>query len=172
MTLLFAAIQKFRDAPGAGVKTEYVLGTAPGGGGGMDFAVGTETFQWNSQSIPSSVKPRHLVSLSVDTTGLSAAGVLTITINGKKYAVNAGVVGYTIITQQAPLTMTFSSAGATGTVNVSVYDYNALFTGTGGNTSAVGPAGQGGGGVSGGGGGAPFGGSDIGPFGTDGFGPL
>ncbi len=168
MNILFAAINRFRDAQGAGVKTEYTLGQSSGGGDGMNFALGTEVFQWNSECVPSGVKPRHIVSLRVDTSQLTAGKSLTINAAGRNYVVAAGSTGYVIVALNAPFTMSITSGGGTGVVNVSAYDYNALFTGTHGS---VGPAGQSASGVSGGSS-QPFGGSDIGPFGTDGFGPL
>jgi hypothetical protein len=132
MIYLFAAINRFRDSHGSGVKTEWALGTGPGGGDGMDFATGAEIFQWSSESVPSGAKPRRLASLRVDTSAWgAAANSLVIIINGRTYTFPGGNVGYLVVTANAPFTMIVKglTQNIAGQVGLAAYDYNALFTG-------------------------------------------
>lgn len=166
MTILFASITRFRDAFRAVPKTQYVLGTGNGGGDGMDFVAGTEVFQWNSESIPYGLKPRRIISLWIDASGLTAGKNLIIKTPTQTIVVAGGQQTYAIATLNAPFTMSISTNGGTGTVNVTAYDYNVLYTGlpttgssaSSGTTAATGGSGGGGyqGGGSGGGGGRGF----------------
>lgn len=131
MTNLFASIKTFRDGIGTGVKAQYQLGTGPGGGDGMDFAAGTEVFQWNSENIPYGKRPGRIVSLWVDASQIATTKNLAISIQGgQTLVIQGGSQGYYILTASAPFTMTITSGGGTGVVQVTAYNYNALFTGT------------------------------------------
>lgn len=129
MTILFAAINRFRDVPRGVPKTQYILGTGNGGGDGMDFAVGTEVFQWSSENIPYGLKPKRIITLWVDCSAI-AAGTITIQTGTQKFVFTAASQGYVILTMNAPFTMKVSATGATGLVNITAYDFNANYTGT------------------------------------------
>lgn len=151
MTFLFAAINRFRDVARDAPKTQYVLGTGSGGGDGMDFATGNEVFTWSSESVPSGVKPKRIISLWVDASGLTAGKNLIIKTPTQQIVVAGGQQTYVVATLNAPFTMQVSTNAGTGTVNVTAYDYNALYTGTS-TASTAGTGTSGGSGGSGGGG--------------------
>lgn len=162
MNILFASITRFRDDPRSAPKTQYVLGASSGGGDGMNFAAGTEVFQWGSEAVPYGLKPRRIISLWIDASALTAGKNLTITTPTQKIVVAGGTQTYAIATLNAPFTMSISTNGGTGIVNVTAYDYNVLYTGlSSGVTSSPGSAGTTGttGGGSGGSGGYQGGGS-------------
>lgn len=153
MNILFASITRFRDAKGALPKTQYVLGTGSGGGDGMDFATGNEIFQWGSESVPSGVKPRRIITLWIDASNLTAGKNLIVSTPIQQIVVPGGTQTYAIATLNAPFTMKISTNGGTGLVNVTAYDYNVLYTGisTGqSNSTASTGAGSGSGGSGGG----------------------
>ncbi len=154
MSILFASINRFRDAPGVSVKAQYVLGTGPGGGDGMNFATGAEVFQWNSETVPYGLKPRRIVSLWVDASQLTAGKNLTIVTPAQTIVVAGGSQGYMIATLNAPFTMIVKTNAGTGVVQITAYDFNALFAGT---ASAGAPVGGGATSSGGGGGGGSFG---------------
>lgn len=160
MTNLFSSINRFRDTPRSAPKTQYVLGTGNGGGDGMTFATGNEIFQWNSESIPYGFRPRQIISLWVDATGLTTGKNLILKTPTQQFVFAGGTQGYAIATLNAPFTMTITTNGGTGTVNVTAYDYNTLYTGlntgtgtSSGTTQTTGGSSGGGGGYQGGGGG-------------------
>lgn len=164
MSFLFASINRFRDTPGAPPKTQYVLGTGPGGGDGMDFATGSEIFSWSSESVPSSVKPRRIITLWIDASNLTAGKNLIIITGPQAIVVPAGTQTYAIATLNVPFTMRVSTNGGTGTVSITAYDYNVLYTGAtyvpagssgagAGSGGGLSSGGSGGGGYQGGGGG-------------------
>jgi uncharacterized membrane protein YgcG len=169
MIILFASITRFRDDPRAAPKTQYVLGTGNGGGDGMDFAAGTEVFQWSSEAVPYGLKPRRIISLWIDASALTAGKNLIIKTPTQQIVVAGGQQTYAIATLNAPFTMSISTNGGTGTVNVTAYDYNVLYTGlpgagqvaSSGTTQSTGGSGGGGGGGYQGGGSGGGGGKGL-----------
>lgn len=160
MTFLFASITRFRDVPHANPKTQYVLGTGFGGGDGMDFAIGTEVFEWNSDSVPSGVKPKRIITLWIDATNLTAGKNLIVKSKTQQVVIPGGQQDYVVFTVSAPFTITISTNGGTGVVNVTAYDFNAIYTGTSSGSTAGASSGGGSGGTGGGGysGGTNYGG--------------
>lgn len=160
MTQLFTSVDGFRDTANGAPKTQYDLGQSSGGGDGITFAIGNEVFTWNSNSVPSSVKPRRIISLWIDATGLTAGKNLIVQAGRQTFVVPGGTSqGFSIFAGNPPFNVQISTNGGTGTVHVIAYDYNVLFTGTssgGGSVvqaSGSGSSGAGGGGQSYGGGG-------------------
>lgn len=171
MTNLYSSITRFRDTAGSEPKTQYVLGVGNGGGDGMDFAAGTEVFQWNSESVPYGFKPRRIISLWVDASQLTSGKNLTIKTPTQTIVIAGGSQTYAVATLNAPFTMTITTNGGTGVVNVTAYDYNVLYTGLPVAAASSG-AGSGGSGGGGGGGGYQGGGYQGGGGGGGGKGGL
>lgn len=145
MTNLNANTIKLRQAEPPEGRQMYPLGTGPGGGDGMNFAVGTEVFQWNPESIQSHVKPSAILGLWVDARNLTAGKNLIITTPYQVFVFAGGNQGYIPMTSQMPFQMTVTTNGGTGVVNMIAYNYNPLFTGAPGIAAPSGGSGSGGG---------------------------
>jgi hypothetical protein len=130
----------------------YPMGTGPGGGDGMNFATGSETFSWSSQNVQDQVKPSAILGLWVDARNLTSGKNLIITTPFQTVIIAGGSQGYVILTAQAPVTVTFTTNGGTGIVFAIAYNYNPLFTGQISGAPVAGTPGGGGGGGSQGGG--------------------
>jgi uncharacterized membrane protein YgcG len=132
---------------------------------GINFFTGNEVFTWSSRSLGAG-EPSHIISAFVDASALTAGKTLTININnGQQILVIAGPTaaglpsqGYVIITAQMPFSMSITTNnGAAAAIIMTLYNYNALFTGASQQTAPVGAAG-GSGGTGGSGGGSLGGG--------------
>lgn len=167
MIFLFASITRFRDDPHSPPKTQYVLGTGQGGGDGMNFATGTENFQWNSEAIPFGYKPRRIISLWIDASNLTAGKNLIVQTPTQKVVVAGGNQTYATLTLNAPFTMSVTTNGGTGTVEITAYDYNVLYTGLPAGSGASSGSGSGTG-SSGGSSGGGFSGGSSGTGGSKG----
>lgn len=136
-------------------RAAFPLGSGNGGGDGLDFAVGTEVFQFNTNQIPGPQRPSGIQGMWVDASSLTVGKNLTITTPTQTFVFAGGNQGYIPITVGVPLTLKITSNGGTGTVFIILYNYNPLFTGSV-STAPVTPAGggTGGSGTSGSGGGS------------------
>lgn len=122
----------------------------------MNFVVGTEVFQFNTNQIPGPQRPSGILGMWVDATNLTAGKNLIITTPTQVFVFGGGNQGYIPMTAGVPLTITVTTNGGTGTVFIILYNYNPLFTGSISTAPVAGGAGgaSGGSGTSGAGGGA------------------
>ena len=155
MIQLYSGFLKLRQPEPPEGRAAFSLGAGNGGGDGMDFAVGTETFQFNTNQIPGPQRPSGILGMWVDATNLTAGKNLIITTPTQTFVFGGGNQGYIPITAGVPFTMKITSNGGTGTVFIILYNYNPLFTGSVSTAPAAGSSSGGstGSGTSGGGGG-------------------
>jgi hypothetical protein len=151
MTNLFATLVGLRQPEPPEGRKMLVLGTGPGGGDGLNFAVGTEVFQFNSNQSPGAQKLSGILGAWVDASNLTAGKNLVLQTATQKFVIAGGSQAYVVFTSTMPFSLSISSGGGTGTVTVILYNYNPLFTGTvaGAPVGASGTGGSSGGGSGG-----------------------
>jgi hypothetical protein len=165
-TNLYAVRTKLRQPEPKEGRAKYELGQGAGGGDGMDFATGNETFTFNTTQIPEAQRPSGIMGAWIDATGMAvgAGTQVTVKIGTQTFVVTAGTQAYVVAAQTVPcLTVVTAQGGAMGQLQVTLYNYNPLFTGQSnaavpGGASSGGSGGSSGGGTSGGGGGGGGGG--------------
>jgi len=157
MANLYAVRTKLRQPEPPEGRAKYELGQGAGGGDGMNFATGAEIFNFSTNQIPEAQRPSGIMGAWIDATAMAAAAgkQVTVQIGTQVFVVLAGTQTYVVCAQTVPCnTKVTAQGGATGQCQVTLYNYNPLFTGQG----AVSTAASGGGGAGGtGGGGAPGG---------------
>jgi hypothetical protein len=171
-TQLYATSTRLRQPEPPEGRMKYELGQGAGGGDGMNFAVGTEVFTYTTLKLPQAQQPSSIMGAWIDTTAMAAGAgkQVTVQIGTQTFVVTAGSQTYVVCAQTVPLNVTVTAqGGATGQVQVTLYNYNPLFTGQGAVAAAAATGGArggsqnagGGAGGSGGGGGTAGGGRPI-----------
>ncbi|HXT74617.1 MAG TPA: hypothetical protein VN785_12260 [Candidatus Angelobacter sp.] len=160
-TNLFASFLKLRQPEPPEGRAMFPLGSGNGGGDGMNFAVGTEVFQFNTNQVPGGQRPSAILGMWVDARNLTAGKNLIITTPTQTFVFAGGNQGYVPITAPMPLNITITTNGGTGTVFMILYNYNPLFTGSVATAPPQGTVSSGGGGISGTGGGGGGGGAGF-----------
>jgi hypothetical protein len=167
-TNLFATKTGLRqpEPPKSEGRAMYVLGSGPGGGDGMTFTTGSEVYEWTSNQLPGPKQPSGILGAWVDAAGIESGKNLIVQTPTQTFQFAGGTQGYVPITSSMPFSLKVSTSGSgTGTANVTLYNYNPLFTGSvatapGGSGSSGSPgssgySGSGAGGNQGGGGNRP-----------------
>lgn len=170
-TNLFASFFALRQPEPPEGRAAFVLGQSSGGGDGLNFAVGTEVFQFSTNQIRSPQRPSGILGMWVDATNLTTGKNLIIQVGAQTFIFAGGggttpSQGYVPITTAMPATFKITSGGGTGQITLILYNYNPLFTGSVATASQSSVGGGGGASGSGGGGGVSggsFGGGLRGP---------
>jgi uncharacterized membrane protein YgcG len=166
---LYAVATKLRQPEPPEGRHKCELGQGAGGGDGMDFATGNEVFTFTTIKLPQAQQPSGIMGAWIDATAMPAGAgkQITVQIGTQSFVVLAGTQTYVVCAQTVPANITVTSqGGATGQAQVTLYNYNPLFTGQGGSANSTSGArsggsssgGSGSGGGSGGGGGTGGGG--------------
>lgn len=110
------------------------------GKAGLNFASGTEVYQWNSGALSSGQRLTAILSAWIDNTAMplpaedtDPPNFLIVQIGRQTFQIPAGVQTYILCAPYMPTTVTVSESASVGEaafgVQVILYNYNVSFTG-------------------------------------------
>jgi hypothetical protein len=138
-------------------RAKFVIGQGAQGGDGVDFITGGEIFSMSLTQVPQAQQISGIRGAWVDASAMAAgAGKnVIVQIDDQIFIFAAGSQGYLVcaISAQQPTITISAQGGAVGICYVHVFNYNPLFTGSGGGAAAPLASQSGGSGGGGGGGG-------------------
>lgn len=162
---LFTARQNLPQREPPEGRAKFPLGPGAGGGDGIIFTTGAETYQIDMAQVPEAQQISGIRGGWADATNM-AAGTgknLCILVNDQLFVFPGGQQGYFVCaTAGLPRVTIFTQGADTGSANVHMFNYNPFFTGSVAIAAPSGGIGGGGsGGLNAGGGGGISGGGSC-----------